>query len=128
MKLKLRPAQDADINFVLSTWIRGFYYGNAYMKLVDKDAYYRHYPETIKSIISNSQVLVACFEDDEDIAIGYCVFQNTTLHWLYVKSAFRGRGVGKSLLPEGIQQVSHITKPGDAIRKKKNWKLNPWGN
>lgn len=58
-------------------------------------------------------IFVACKEDDEDLIFGYIVFEPKTIHFAYVKEAFRRVGVGRKLLGclpslDGVE-ASHLT-------------------
>ena len=52
----------------------------------------------LKKIIRNSTITLACDPDDPDTVWGYVCFDGDLLHFIYVKSAFRGFGIGGCLL------------------------------
>lgn len=69
----------------------------------------------LKRIISNSTLTLACDPDDEDTVWGFVCADGDLLHFIYVKSAFRGFGIGGCLfraaaLPSGKIVISHRTK------------------
>ena len=69
----------------------------------------------LKRIISNSTLTLACDPDDEDTVWGFVCSAGELLHFIYVKSAFRGFGIGGCLfraagLPNGKIVISHRTK------------------
>jgi len=70
----------------------------------------------LKKIICNSTITLACDPDDPDTVWGYVCrsTDNDILHFIYVKSAFRGFGIGGCLmraaeLPSNVT-ISHRTK------------------
>ena len=52
----------------------------------------------LKKIIRNSTITLACDPDDPDTVWGYVCTDGDLLHFIYVKSAFRGFGIGGCLL------------------------------
>ena len=52
----------------------------------------------LKKIIHNSTITLACDPDDPDTVWGYVCTDGDLLHFIYVKSAFRGFGIGGGLL------------------------------
>ena len=69
----------------------------------------------LKKIIPHSTITLACDPDDPDTVWGYVCFDGDLLHFIYVKSAFRGFGIGGCLLraadlPDSNVITSHRTK------------------
>ena len=69
----------------------------------------------LKKIIRNSTLTLACDPDDEDTVWGFVCSEGDVLHFVYVKSAFRGFGIGGCLLrsagiPKGKMMISHRTE------------------
>ena len=69
----------------------------------------------LKKIIHNSTITLACDPDDPDTVWGYICSDGELLHFIYVKSAFRGFGIGGCLLrsagiPKGRMMISHRTE------------------
>jgi len=127
---KIRPGVLADKAFVLSTWLRGLRYGNDWFEAIDADPYFRIYQTVIESILSRpgTKVDVACLKDDEDVILGYSVYQPSYLHWIFVKKAWRGIKIGKALMPNDIVSVTHLTAIGRKLLLKSPTKItfNPF--
>ena len=69
----------------------------------------------LKKIIHKSTITLACDPDDPDTVWGYVCCDGELLHFIYVKSAFRGFGIGGCLLrsagiPKGRMMISHRTE------------------
>ena len=69
----------------------------------------------LKKIICTSTITLACDPDDPDTVWGYGCSDGELLHFIYVKSAFRGFGIGGCLLrsagiPKGKMSISHRTE------------------
>ena len=69
----------------------------------------------LKKIIPHSTITLGCDPDDPDTIWGYICTDGDMLHFIYVKSAFRGFGIGGCLLraaglPDSNVITSHRTK------------------
>lgn len=107
----MRLMREADIPFVMSTFLKGVYYGNTNHQLVEKDIFMANYKLLAQVLIDSSAVIVACLKDDHDVILGYSIVSpdTTTAHWVFVKKAWRGRGIGRALIPAVPQQITHFT-------------------
>jgi len=121
----IRNTSPNDKNFILATWLRGLYYGDSWFREMPKDIYMACYHAVLERILANPDTLVqvACLKEDPDVILGYSVLApnvtGITLHWVFVKSAWRNIGIGKSLIPiERTNAVTHLTKSGLSILRK----------
>lgn len=126
MQVAIRSSNEHDLNFIYSTWLRGLYYGNDFYKEIQKEAFFHFYPGIIERLLSNSIINIICLTDEPDTIIGYSVVSADRIHFVYIKEAFRKQGLSKKLLPGTYTSVSHVTRAGNAIRKKKKWAFNPF--
>lgn len=127
----IRPGTQSDTNFILATFLRGLYYGDSWFSLIPKDIFMANYKHIAKALLEspNTVVLVACLKDDPDVTLGYSLMSKdgTTLHWSYVKSAWRKKGIGRSLMPLQYKYVSHLSKLGKSLLEKiNNPQFNPF--
>ena len=126
----VRSYVPADKHLIMSTWLIGLYYGDTLYSLIDKDIFMKYYHKVLESIISSGayKINVMCDKDDSNVIIGYSVLSPdaTVLHWVFVKKDFRGYGVATDLVPETVKTVTHLTKAGIRILKKKNLAYNPF--
>lgn len=112
-----------DKAFVLSTFLRGIYYGNTFYSEIPKDIFMSHYHKILENHIQNPnvEIRVSCLKDDPEVVLGYSVLRNTNtgkpiLDFVFVKKAWRGIGICKSLTPTDLYAVTHLTKAGRAIK------------
>lgn len=116
----IRDIKKEDIPFIMATWLRGLYYGNAFFALMKKDSFMDVYKKYLEVLISKSAVKIACLKEDENEILGYSVlspdFQG--IHWVFVKKLLREQGVGKSLLPQYPSYFTHFTDLGLQLSKK----------
>lgn len=120
-----------DENFIYSTWLKGMYYGNEFVRWVPEPAFFFNYRKVIKAILAlpRARVKVACLKTDPNEILGYVVMEDnegfTTLHWAFTKELWRKMGVAKKLMPATISEVTHLTKLGKSI-KPASWAYNPF--
>lgn len=124
-----RPFNSDDRNFILATFLRGLYYGDTWFSEIDKRVFMETYNKVVNHIIDapSTSITVACFADDPATILGYAmVGSGTNLHWVFVKKKWRGIGIAKDLVPSSIKNVTHVTKVGLAIIRKKGLAFNPF--
>lgn len=127
MKPVVRDVEPEDMPFIYATWLRGLYHGNPWWRDVDQDTFFSEYHKVIERILSalETTVQVSCLEEDPNVVIGYSVSRGSVLDWVFVKKAFRKFGIAKTLIPDSINTVTHLTKMGK-ICKPDAWKFNPF--
>lgn len=115
--IDFRAATSADKSFILATWLRGLRFGNDWFRLIDANSYFSTYHALIETILNrpNITVKVACLKEDPEVVLGYSVYENNRLDWVYVKKAWRSIGIAKTLTPENVTTVSHLTTIGRSI-------------
>ncbi len=73
-------------------------------------------------ISPNVNVKIACLKEDENVVLGYSVARKINevniLDFVFVKSAWRGIGIAKSLVPSPLHVVTSLTKSGKALKPK----------
>lgn len=120
----IRGYREEDKNFILSTMLRGLYYGNTFFSEVPKDIFMANYHKVVEHILGSkaANIRVACLKDDLDVILGYSICREavgSALDFVFVKSAWRNIGIAKSLIPQDVFAVTHITKVGSALLKSK---------
>ena len=125
----VREYSPLDRNFILATWLRGAYYGIDLFNKIPKAIFMENYHSLIEKFLQSSNVIikVACLKDDPEVVLGYSVSRSirygeadiNILDWMFVKSAWRGIGIGKMLLPTRLNACTHLTKSGQSILKQK---------
>lgn len=119
-----RPAVSADKNFILATWLRGLYYGSSLFQDIPKDVFMVNYHAFLTKLIAgpNQIIQVACLKDDPDTILGYAAYRSAAginvLDYVFVKSAWRRIGIAKSLVPQPVHVVTHLTKVGKSLLTK----------
>lgn len=124
----IRDYMIEDRNFILATFLRGLFHGDSWFSIIDKKVFMKHYHKVIEFILGKptTKVLVACLKEDPSAILGYSIFENDKIHWVYVKPAWRKIGLAKDLVPKNASSVTHLTKMGLSIIKNHKIEFNPF--
>lgn len=128
LKVVIRPGEPNDKSFIMSSWLKGNYYGNSYFGLMPPGLYYKHYADYITEILIHpeSRIDVACDEKSPSWVVGFIVYSGPTLYWAYTKVDYRGKGIARLLTKnKSFSVVTSTTKCGQAIIKKMGLIFNP---
>lgn len=128
---EIRPGKDSDKNFILATFLRGIYYGDSWYSLIPKDIFMYNYKYVVEDLLNNPSTIItiACLPEDTDVIIGYSLMGKNyqRIDFVYVKSAWRKKGIAKALMPERPTEVTHLTAVGRVLMKKyPNLIFNPF--
>lgn len=126
--ITFRSGLPDDRSFILATWLRGLYYGNPWFKEIPKDVFMDKYHRVISDIMvrPESAISVAVLRDSPDVILGYSVLGSPrTLHWVFVKEAWRKIGIARKLIPAEIDSTTHLTVLGKKL-KPKTMSFNPF--
>ncbi len=118
---KYKP--NKDIALIFSTWRNSIWFDEP-RDAKQANTVFRKLTQKIKNIINNktSTIKIACLKEDPDIIVGYSVFTQDNLEWIYVKPDYRKKKIGAALA-KGFKTISEPqTKIGKAIAKSKELK------
>lgn len=91
-----------------------------------------NYKYVAEKLVDNRNIVIkiACLQEDPDVILGYSILNANyaTIHWVYVKAAWRNKGIGRSITPRNPLYVSHLSKLGQKLmnEKLKNTEFNPF--
>lgn len=102
---------------IFAKWLRSLRTGNDYFRLVHPEAFYVAYSRYIQAILNRSDVaiLLAALTDDPDVVLGFSVSRGTVLEYVHVNKDFRRLGIGRMLVPDQIDTITHLTRTGLSI-------------
>ena len=108
LPIDLRPCSDIDTPFIFSSWLRS-YASSAY----GGDNYYKRHHQVIEQLMARPGVrmLAATPKEDPQTIIGWSAQEDSVLHYVYVKEAFRRMGVATLLVGE-YDTITHLTPYG----------------
>lgn len=126
----VRDGTDKDRAFIFATFLKGLYYGDSWFSIIPKDSFMYNYKKVVESLLNKSVVKVACLPEDKDVLLGYSILSSDYkgIHYVFVKTAWRNKGIAKSLLPQYPSYVTHLTQLGKELMFKKfpDCKFNPF--
>ena len=99
-------------NLVIAPFLNSLRYGNDLYKLIDKNAYYLAYPKYIESLLQRPYSVVKLAILNDMTVLGWCLMENKTIHFVWVKKEVRRQGICQALLPKAFDTISHITNKG----------------
>lgn len=100
---------------VLAPFLNSLRYGNDYFKFIDQNSYYHTYKRFITEVLlkrPGAKLRLAKLNDET--VLGWCLFENKTLHYVWVKDEQRRQGIGKSIVP-AFDTFTHLTRRGMSI-------------
>lgn len=110
MKILIREFKPEDVNFIISCWVKSSYKSSTGYK-ERLGVYHRGIDSLIKKKYDRKELLayVACMEDDPDLLLGFVVIgMDMSLHYVYVKEAFKRQGIGTKLLDHVFKSRKEI--------------------
>lgn len=127
-QIEIRESYESDRNFIYSTWLRGIYFGNDWFHEIPSDIYYKNYQLVLDEILKRPKltISIACLADDKDVILGYIVYEQTVIHYIFVKESWRKMGIAKKLSPTNITVCTHLTNIGKSLKKKYDIVFNPF--
>jgi ribosomal protein S18 acetylase RimI-like enzyme len=139
VNVSIRPATADDIPFIFNSWLKAYKHSSLFAKRIKHEVFFKYHHAVIERILARgAKVFVATPIHDPDTIIGYCVAEQldvTTLHFIYVKSAFRRFGVGRQLALSTVAALgaaeavdfTHWTRDMDwAAEKLPSFTYNPY--
>ena len=125
----IRACNSSDFNFIAATFLKGLYYGDTVFSLMPKHSFMKNYKPVIEALVVKNDVWVACLKDAPEVILGYSIVSKdfTTIHWVFVKLAWRKKGIARSMLPQYPTAVTHLTAVGKSLLPKfKDCVFNPF--
>lgn len=132
-RVAVRPFRETDLSFVMRSWLDNYRYSSQFAREIGSDDdYYPYHRALVAAILARptTQVHVACEAGDEDHVYGYAVLEQQdrelVLHYAYVKPAYRGFGIGRTLMLTNPTACTHLTATGKKLLHKFSLKYNPY--
>lgn len=119
--IAIRDVQADDKSFIFATLLRGIYYGDSWLSRIPKNIFMAEYHKVVDFMLQlpSTVIKVACLKDDPEVILGYAILGDSTrLHYVFVKKAWRGIGIAKSLVPPTVRVATHLTDVGISLLSK----------
>ena len=123
----IRKSKPEDMALVESNWIKSQYWGSPHWSQMDFQEFRSNYAPVISKMLKSATIELAVLSDDTDMILGFIAYNGPILYWAYTKKDYRGKGILNLLLKnKSFTATTSTTLPGNAIRKKKKMKFNPF--
>lgn len=94
-----RSANAGDEAIVFKSWLLGHRKGGDWPPRLASRRYFEEHKATIARLLADGYALIACNAERPAHVLGFAVHAApAVLHWIYVKQAMRGAGIGRHLL------------------------------
>ena len=112
--LRQPEPDDRALGFVLDSWVKTVAAAPPWSTPPPPPSIMKYHHDIIlKKLIPSSVITFACDPGDPDTVWGWICFDGELLHFIYVKNAFRGFGIGGALFRSAFDadrlKVSHRT-------------------
>ena len=119
--LEIRPASLSDVAYIASTYCRTM---QSEYKDMHPDTYNQWSSNRLDNLIANSIVLVAHPPDEPNLIVGYGLFSESSIHFVYVRKPYRRTHTAKRLVSHWVSNthqtppftITHITNPIRTIK------------
>lgn len=128
-ELSYRAATAEDIPFIQSSWGSSYYAGTQAVKLLTPNEFhFCHRPLRERFIEqTNKQIIVCTPDDDRWLILGWIAVEvipsASVIHYVYVKSAFKGQGIARELIRRTVKSspviFTHLTERAAKIMARK---------
>src|SRR5437899_381049 len=62
--------------------------------------WFKNFHEYLLGLFKTAHIVIATDKDDPEFILGYAIFQDTQLEFVYVKEAYRKQGIGLMLVED----------------------------
>lgn len=138
----IREMSPDDLHLVLDSWVKG-YRGFAFavpsrsgrwdgQSPLPTRLYLDEHERLVRDILDRSHTLVATRPEDPDQILGWLCYEPALLHYVYVKTIYRGWGIARRMLGranitrERPAVFSHRTSHSDQKLKSRMAVFNPY--
>jgi hypothetical protein len=123
----IRNGKAEDLHLVLDSWVKTYAqspYARAMGRVGSKKTlFFQRTEARVRALLQACPVKVACDEVDEDVVIGWACGNPPYLHYVFVKSDFRKKGIAKDLVRSLGFEESELCLVGSQTDLSKNLKL-----
>lgn len=133
-EIGIRDAQAWDESFIYATWLNSYKNNSPHAKRIRHDVFFKNHHDIVEKILADerTKVLIATLKDDPNVTLGYAVFNSDTIHYLFVKEAWRQLGIAKALVEAGGPSLAPVKFThwtyiiGDMVLKYPDFIYNPY--
>jgi GNAT superfamily N-acetyltransferase len=116
---------ETDRLYVLNSLVKS--YGESpFAQSLPKSVYRAGHSRLAEHLIARSRVLIACDPSDTGTILGWCATEGDILHFCYVRSAVRRRGIAKKLLAPYLKTRAIYSHSAPWLRLPDQWVRDPY--
>lgn len=101
----IRKAIGSDLPFIFDTFLKSYKMSSVIGKACRNGIFFDNYRLILDQILDESNILVACHQDEPTVIFGYLISDGSILHYVFVKEAFRNLGIATALHNEGLKEA-----------------------
>lgn len=129
MEVSIGLAGEGDMAFIRDSWLRSYRYSPE-VRGVPVAEYWHHCGDRVDRLLGSSSLRIARPVDWDEGIIGWVCYSPTCVHYIYVKTAYRRRGVGQQLLTSDRnllhKKFSHLRPPYSDWLRRRGLSYNAW--
>jgi GNAT superfamily N-acetyltransferase len=112
--ISVRPYAQGDRALVLDTWLRSYYaHARASLTWLAPSTFAVLYRPRVERLLRYSYTRVACLASDEDAIVGWACVANDVIHYVWVRSDWRGEQIARDLLSDLLGEPMRYTHETD---------------
>lgn len=128
--ISIREAAPADINFIFDSYKCSVKNDSKLGVLCRASIFNKEFPKVIDQVLAKAKVIVACVDKEPSVILGYLIYEEDIVHFIFVKKAFWRLRIACMLMSyafgfeEKPLECSVMTKLGLEIVKSKKLKID----
>lgn len=108
-EIKFRAPKATDLNFIQSTFLKSMKKESSLGRSCTTRVFFCEFPKVIDHVLSISKVLIAHFDSEPDLILGYLIYEPECVHYLYTKASFRNFNVARELINEAFPEAKSLS-------------------
>ena len=123
----VREALESDRPFIASSWFESYWKATARQEGLAYGLYQFGQGRLIDALLARSRTLVVHAAEMPDEILGYAVLERDILHYAYIKSVYRRRGIALGLIRKHAKSYTHKTRLGEKVARALSLTFDPYG-
>lgn len=107
-QIQIRQPKPSDLSFIQATFSKCIKNESNLGRSCSPKIFFREFNQVVDNLLSKSEVAIACSQENEDVILGYMIYESDTIHFVFVKSAFRQMGIAKELVEHAFNDKEKI--------------------
>lgn len=107
--VKIREPKASDLNFIQSTFLKSMKRESHLGRSCSSQVFFSEFPKVIDYILDRSKTLIAHFDEEPDLILGYIIYELECAHYVYVKAPYRGHKIGWDLIHSAFPESKTLT-------------------